>query len=811
MGSVHGSELLASLQERFGFEAFRPGQLEVLQALLAGSDTLAVLPTGAGKSLCYQLASHLLPGLTLVVSPLIALMKDQVDKLARRGEQGAAFLNSSLGAEARRACLEALGAGRLRLLYVSPEALRGAELLASLRSVRVSAMVVDEAHCISQWGHDFRPDYLALRDAHEQLGAPPLLAATATATARTRQDIVRALGMRDPVQVVLPFDRPNLHLEVRVCHGLPHKRAALRELLAAEPGAAIVYVGRRRRAELLAAELPPGRRAAAYHAGLASQTRAEVQEAFMDGGLDVIVATSAFGMGVDKPDVRLVVHETMPSSLEAYYQEAGRAGRDGLPARAVLLFDPADRAFHESLQAKNALDEERLRAISAALRSLRRGRWIPVPPGEVEIAAHATETQVRVAFSLLERCGALRRVPDCPASAWVRLLVPIGPEAAGTIAGKLAACLGEQAGRGQGLDLLELSETLQLQPAALDEQLAALRRAGLIDYKALDRRLLFEVLRPAAARLELLLSWVARHRRQQRSQLGALAAFGLSRGCRRRAIRGYFGERDVPELCRACDVCRAEAQPVRWSRQRREADWLPVGSLLRFAARQAGSVGRTGMLRLLRRQGAPLEGWARSRAGQLLERLLQADLLRVRFDPSDAGHAWPLLVLSPATSELVRAGHEAFLEPALPRRLRAAEAPAREASASPDAAAAGSSTPSAARNAFRRLKTAHGESVLMLRCGAFYEFREEDAELVARTLGLRLGFRGRCERAYAVTGVPLRRLEETLGRLQAGGHHVQILARAGQEWLPLSPDAAPLLGASAAPGLTAAAASPAGR
>ena len=353
-------ELAAALRERFGFPAFRPGQREASEAALAGRDVLVVMPTGSGKSLCYQLPALLRDDLTVVVSPLVALMQDQVDALRARGlGEQVALVNAQQGASANAAALDSALAGDLRLLYVAPERFASPGFLARLRSARVGLFVVDEAHCVSQWGHDFRPDYFRLADAARALEADAVVASTATATPRVAQDVVRRLGLREPLRVATGFDRPNLAFAVARPGG-HEKRPLIAEALRAEDALpAIVYAGTRAGSEEIAAGLTEelGVEALAYHAGLERERRAAVQRSFLADEAPVIVATNAFGMGVDKPNVRTVLHASVPASLEAYYQEAGRAGRDGLPARALLLAENRDKALHVHFIKRDEIEE----------------------------------------------------------------------------------------------------------------------------------------------------------------------------------------------------------------------------------------------------------------------------------------------------------------------------------------------------------------------------------------------------------------------------------------------------------------------
>ena len=337
----------AVLKQYFGYDEFRPGQLKAIDTIVAGRDTVVVLPTGGGKSLCYQVPALMLPGLTVVISPLISLMKDQVDALVKRGIP-ATFVNSTLTSGEVSERMSRVYRGETRLLYLAPERFAFGDLADRLSKVGVSLLAVDEAHCISEWGHDFRPSYLRIGNIRDKLRARSTMALTATATPRVRSDIVNNLELSDPEVIVTGFDRTNLTYYVAPARSDDDKDELLVRFLREREGLAVVYASTRKAVERIAELLRKNRiSAAAYHAGLDDDHRHEVQESFMKEKVRAIVATNAFGMGIDKPNVRLVVHHAMPGTLEAYYQEAGRAGRDRAPAEAILLHAFRDRFTHE--------------------------------------------------------------------------------------------------------------------------------------------------------------------------------------------------------------------------------------------------------------------------------------------------------------------------------------------------------------------------------------------------------------------------------------------------------------------------------
>ncbi len=401
-------ELRALARDVMGLPELRPGQLEVAEAVVAGRDALAIMATGYGKSAIYQLAGLGRDGPTLVISPLIALQRDQVERLQENdGLGGAASVSSHVPEREREAALDDAADDALEFLFMAPEQLANPEVLADVKAAAPSLMVVDEAHCISEWGHDFRPDYLRLGAVAEAIGRPPVLALTATASPPVRDEIVRRLGLTDPFVAVHGFDRPNLHFRVERFHDEGAKEEALVEHLAelAKPG--IVYTATRKDAERLADTIAAtGIRCAAYHGGMAAGLREDVQSAFMDDETEVIVATTAFGMGVDKPNVRFVLHHTVADAVDSYWQEVGRAGRDGEPAAAVLLYRAEDLGLRRFFAGSGKVDAPAIRAVAEALAA---GEQDPtVLQEETELSA----SKLMTAVGRLEDVGAVEVALD---------------------------------------------------------------------------------------------------------------------------------------------------------------------------------------------------------------------------------------------------------------------------------------------------------------------------------------------------------------------------------------------------------------
>jgi ATP-dependent DNA helicase RecQ len=403
------SRLCRTAEETFGWAELRPEQLAAMEHIMAGRDVLVVLPTGAGKSAIYQVPAVLLEGPTVVVSPLIALQRDQVAGLRETQAPHAVAVNSTQRAAESERAWDAITEGLAEYVFLSPEQLAKDEVVAALARARPSLFVVDEAHCVSAWGHDFRPDYLRLRHVIDRLGHPRVVALTATAAPPVRADIAQRLGLREHAEVADSFDRPNLHLAVaRFQDEAAKRRAVVERVISEDARPGLVYVATRGDTEEYAGELAArGVRAVAYHGGMRAADRRRAQRMFMDDEADVVVATSAFGMGIDKPDVRFVFHASVPASIDAYYQEIGRAGRDGEPASAALFYRPEDLGLQKFLTAARPRPEDLVRVVRAIRR--RRG---PVPSAVLRRSLDLPAARCTRAVNLLEQAEALTTTAD---------------------------------------------------------------------------------------------------------------------------------------------------------------------------------------------------------------------------------------------------------------------------------------------------------------------------------------------------------------------------------------------------------------
>jgi ATP-dependent DNA helicase RecQ len=548
---------LTVLKEVFGFDSFRPGQEEVIRAVLDGRDTLAVMPTGGGKSLCYQVPALMREDLTVIVSPLISLMKDQVDSLLQSAVEGAATLHSGLSPEERWEVERKVRTGEIRMLYIAPERLRSLEFVLTLRRTGVGLFVVDEAHCISEWGHDFRPDYLFLPRVVRDLGAPPVLALTATATPRVRQDILNSLKMREPKVVVTNFNRPNLTYRVLPAKEKKDKLPLILGVIRRSPSPGIIYGTTRKECEELAASLRrTGVNAGHYHAGMDAAERSSVQERFMTEELDVVVATVAFGMGVDKPNVRFVIHASVPGSLPAYLQESGRAGRDGESSECVVLHRGADLGRRKRLVTIGAAGANEVQSFFRALCMVANAGRVNVPSATLNSLGGVEPDLAGTLLGGLEEEGLLSRGYDLWGEVEVRR-VDEEPEGLREEISRVHAALpGEGA-----ISLPELARRADVRPVAAQTALFKLMADGIVE--ALPRGSLVDVrLRRENLDGGSRQSIAARLKSRTRAaydQIRTVETYVTLATCRREHLLRHFGDRQEVAPCAGCDVCLGEA------------------------------------------------------------------------------------------------------------------------------------------------------------------------------------------------------------------------------------------------------------
>ena len=580
-------EARAALRQHFGYPDFRPGQSQAVESVLQAQDTLVVLPTGGGKSICYQVPALLLPHLTVVISPLISLMKDQVDALTRRGLP-ATFVNSSLPASQVADRLARVQRGEFKLLYVAPERFDFGSTAERLKGLGVSLLAVDEAHCISEWGHDFRPSYLRIAQVRERLGWPPVVALTATATPHVRADIVRQLRLDHAKTIITGFDRRNLRYHVISTRTEPDKDAALVRVLRDTPGLAVVYASTRRAVERITNILNDARVAAvAYHAGLDDAHRREVQDAFMKERVRVIVATNAFGMGIDKPNVRLVVHYAMPGTLEAYYQEAGRAGRDGALADCFLLHSFQDRFTHEFF-IKGSYPERTV--VEDVYRVLRRAASksgsFELTPEDIasSVRGKVNVREVEGAMRILAAAGAYKKQPENGARGHVRLLATpqrikreLGGESDSMELGLLRALwrvAGATMEEGTTIDLDALPPGFG-GATGVTPLLDALQSRQFVEWRRVGGGNYLEHPDHDVDRFKIDWELLDRRRRAELAKVDAMQQYAYLRTCRRGFVLRYFGDPAARPRCDGCDNCLgthvADSGPARPTRMKQPA------------------------------------------------------------------------------------------------------------------------------------------------------------------------------------------------------------------------------------------------
>ncbi len=602
--SVTVSEYPEEHLPRFGLSSFRPGQEEVISAVLAGHDCMCIMPTGGGKSLCYQLPAIARQGLTLVVSPLIALMKDQVDALDELDIKST-FVNSSLPVAEQSTRLANMAGGCYDLVYIAPERLRNPRFLEAVGKTRVQLLAVDEAHCISEWGHDFRPDYARLGRFRQRLGFPQTIALTATATADVRKDVGELLLLRKPKVFVTGFARGNLHFEAQYPGDQREKDRLLLDFLRENPGAGIIYASTRKKcgelAKMISDELK--RSVGTYHAGLMPDERRSIQEAFMQDRVQVVVATNAFGMGIDKSDLRFVVHYNMPGSLEAYYQEAGRAGRDGEPSRCLLLFSYQDRYIQEFFINNAYPSREIVAQVYEHLRSLDEDPIeITLEDLKERLALKIGTEGVGASERLLEKCGAIERMDSMENKASVRIdsnlptlvdLLPKNARVRRKVLRRVEQEVGELRYERVYFHPQRLAAMADLERDVVTQGLRELGKLEAFDYVPAFRGRAIHMLTPDKpfAALEIDFEELERRRKAEYEKLDRVIRFARTRRCRQLEILEYFGDPDRAR-CGVCDNCTAPSDtPSEASDQHIQT---PVSSNVLAAVRMALSgVART--------------------------------------------------------------------------------------------------------------------------------------------------------------------------------------------------------------------------
>ncbi|MFK7767804.1 MAG: RecQ family ATP-dependent DNA helicase [Mariniblastus sp.] len=597
----------------FGLTGFRPGQRSVIDAILSGKDTLCIMPTGGGKSLCFQLPTIAREGVTLVISPLIALMKDQVDSLLEI-DIPATFVNSSLAPAQQQQRISGMINGEYKLVYIAPERLRSNSFMRAVQKTKVQLLAVDEAHCVSQWGHDFRPDYARLGKFRERIGNPQTVALTATATKHVQDDVSKILRLNNPVSFVTGFARTNLALTVSAPNGNAEKDHKLIDFLKTRPGCGIIYASTRKNCEHLVELLEEeiGRKISFYHAGLPNESRQKVQEQFMSGEIEVIVATNAFGMGIDKPDLRFVVHYNLPGSIEAYYQEAGRAGRDGKPSECMMLYSFQDKFIQEFFIENSYPSKDTIREVYSYLAGIKTD---PIETTLQEIKDDLGLTigtsGIATCENLLEKAGAIERLDSKQNAAAIRInsdlptLIDLLPRDARTqrhVMRGLENLVGSFRGERILFQPQRFAERMDMKWEAVNRAIKQLVKLPMVDFippfrgraiHVVDRKKMFSDLNIDFAEM-------ARRQKAEHDKLHSVIRFATTQRCRQLEILEYFGDPDR-HLCGSCDNCVKRSKIAVGTAENSDADACLYAAQVALSgvARTHGRLGKTLIAQML--------------------------------------------------------------------------------------------------------------------------------------------------------------------------------------------------------------------
>lgn len=564
-----------TLQNYFGYSTFRPGQSEVILSVLEGKDTIGVMPTGSGKSLCFQIPALIFPGITIVVSPLIALMKDQVDSLIQKNI-AATFINSSLTPEESNARIVGLSSGLYKILYIAPERLSNPYFINDLKSLEISLFAIDEAHCISEWGHDFRPSYTriiqSINRISEGKNRPPIVALTATATPEVRDDIIKQLDIKDANVFVSGFQRDNLELIVMKAKNDADKIFKMINIIKKISGSKIVYAATRKNVDDITENLQSaGIDAIGYHAGLTSEERKNIQNLFIAGQYNLLVCTNAFGMGIDKSNIRLIIHNNIPGSLEAYYQEIGRAGRDGKKSSCILLYNEADRYIHEFFiegenPSKENIEEVYYSIVNKSLSEKKDEIFITTSEIQYSLSHTASDMMISSALKELEKLELIKRNGEGGSDVTIKLnyshddlIKQISTRAKSQI--DLIISLRreynlENIDQELELDIEKFCEKTNTNKESIQRTLNTLDKAGLIEYTPAKRGRLIKVLKKD---LLFTIDEEELNDKKERalSKLNVMEEYGFTHICRHKFILQYFGDNldNIKDNCGMCDNC----------------------------------------------------------------------------------------------------------------------------------------------------------------------------------------------------------------------------------------------------------------